>query len=192
MREVRWFRAGPTPEAVLNWFTSATAKVEREQRTDWYDADFTHDGVGVKRRGASTIETKVRVTATSGVDLAPGMTGNVEDWIKTSAPDSDSADDRGHHHLAVSKDIVSRRSAGPGGAFSGAGCEAELVGLTVGGHIAWSLCFETFGRPEDRFAAFDAGIRRFLADTPLPDGVAFAADESRGYPAWIGGLDQPT
>lgn len=184
-REVRWFRVGPTPAPILNWFTSASVNLETEERTDWYDADFAHDGVGMKRRGTATIDAKIRVMATGAVDLAPGVSGSVEDWLKTSTPVSDSSDDRGHHHLEVAKSIVTRCYPSPG---PPAGCEAELVGIAVGEHVAWSLCFETFGRPEDRFEAFDSGVRLFLADTPLPDGLTFTADESRGYPDWISRL----
>ncbi len=184
-REVRWIRGGPIPASVVDWFTVASANIGREERTDWYDTDFAHDGVGMKRRGTETIDAKIRVMATGAVDLAPGMSGSVEDWLKTSTPVSDSSDDRGHHHLEVAKSIVTRCYPSPG---PQAGCEAELVSIVVGEHVAWSLCFETFGRPEDRFEAFDSGVRLFLADTPLPDGLTFTADKSRGYPDWISRL----
>lgn len=187
-REVRWFRPGPIPTPVHEWFTSVTAEIDSEERTDWYDADFAHDGVGMKRRGTSTIEAKFRVMESGAVDLATGLTGRVEDWLKTSAPVVESSDDRGRHHLAIEKSVVTRRYPDSHADEQSAGCEAELVTITVRDHVAWSLCFETFGRPEDRFAAFDSGIRSFVADTPLPDGLAFNADDSRGYPDWISRL----
>ena len=189
-REVRWFRDGRVPAPVVDWFTAASANIEREERTDWYDADFAHDGVGMKRRGTSTIDAKFRVLATGAVDVAPGMTGSVEDWLKTSTPVSGSSDDRGRHHLKVAKSIATRRYQSPKRAVPCAGCEAELVTITVEDRVAWSLCFETFGRPEDRCEAFEAGIRMFLADTPLPDGLTFASDDSCGYPEWIARLAQ--
>lgn len=187
-REVRWFHPGPTPTPVLEWFTAAATAIDVEDRTDWYDADFAHDGVGMKRRGTTTIDAKFRVMESGAVDLATGMTGRVEDWLKTSTPIAESSDDRAHHHLKVEKSIATRRYPSPRAAAQGAGCEAELVAITVGDDVAWSLCFETFGRPEDRFEAFDSGIRSFVADTPLPDDLAFEADDSRGYPAWISRL----
>lgn len=184
-REVRWFRPGPMPTAVLEWFTSATAEIDSEERTDWYDADFAQDGVGVKRRGTSTVDAKFRVLESGAVDLAAGLTGRVEDWLKTSTPVGESSYDRGRHHLEIEKRIVTRRYPDPHAGEQSAGCEAELVTITVRDQVAWSMCFETFGRPEDRFDAFDSGIRSFVADTPLPDGLAFTADDSHGYPDWI-------
>ena len=187
-REVRWFRSGPIPTPILDWFTSATVDIDSEERTDWYDADFAHDGVGVKRRGTSTVDAKFCVMECGAVDLASGLTGRVEDWLKTSAPVGESSDDRGHHHLEIGKSIVTRRYPDPQAGDQSAGCEAELVTITVRDQVAWSLCFETFGRPEDRFEAFDSGIQSFVSDTPLPDGLAFTADDSRGYPEWISRL----
>jgi hypothetical protein len=189
-REVRWFRSGPMPVSVTEWFASAVANTEREERTDWYDADFARDGVGMKRRGTSTIDVKFRVMGSDAVDIAPRMSGRIEDWLKTSTPVSESSDDRGHHHLEVAKSLVSRRYAIPAPAEPITGCEAELVSIAVASQRAWGLCFETFGRPEARFEAFDTGIRMFLADTPLPDGMAFTVDESCGYPDWIARLAQ--
>ena len=187
-REARWFRPGPIPPPVLEWFTSATAEIESEERTDWYDADFAHDGVGMKRRGTSAIDAKFRVMESGAVDLATGLTGCVEDWLKTSTPVAESSDDRARHHLEIEKSFVTRRYASPHSGERYAGCVAELVTITVREQVAWSLCFETFGRPEDRFEAFDSGIQSFVSDTPLPDGLAFTADDSRGYPEWISRL----
>jgi hypothetical protein len=187
-REVRWFRSGFIPAWVVDWFNSATAGLERDERTDWYDMTFARDGVGMKRRGTPMIDAKFPMRYSPAVEIAPRVTGRVEDWLKTSTPVSDSSDDRGNHHLEVRKSLVTRRYETPGTEVPVAGCEAELVTIAAGGRLAWGLCFETFGRPEARFEAFDSGIRMFFADTPLPDGLAFTIEESCSYPDWIARL----
>jgi hypothetical protein len=185
-REVRWFVPGQVPHGVLEWFAASTADITLEYRTDWYDAEFALDGVGMKRRGTATIDAKFPILAIDDVDLAPGMVGRVEDWMKTSTPIAASTRKRDRHHLRIEKDLVARRYVDIVPGAPDAGCEAELARIAVAGEPAWTLCFETFGTPELRFAAFDAGIRAFVADTPVPEWLQLSAAASCGYPAWIG------
>ena len=191
-REVRWFAPGQVPRGVLEWFTTGAPDIILEYRTDWYDAEFALDGVGMKRRGTATIDANFPVLAIDHVDLAPGMAGRVEDWMKTSTPIAVSTRKRDRHHLRIEKDIVTRRYVDVVPGAADAGCDAELARIAVDGEPAWTLCFETFGPPELRLAAFDAGIRAFVADTPVPEWLEFTAVDSCGYPAWIGRRQAPS
>lgn len=190
-REVRWFAPGQVPRGVLEWFTASAVDIILEYRTDWYDAEFALDGVGMKRRGTATIDAKFPLLAIDDVDLAPGTMGRVEDWMKTSTPIAASDRKRDRHHLRVVKDILTRRYVDIVPGKPDAGCDAELASITVGHEPAWTLCFETFGPPELRLAAFDAGIGAFVADSPIPEWLELSAADSCGYPAWIGRRQVP-
>lgn len=187
-REVRWFVSGPLPSGVRDWFTEASAGIGRERRVDWYDVDFARDGVGVKRRNSEAIEAKFLVSRTGIDDLAPRMAGDVEDWLKVITPRDGEVGTPAVCHFAVEKDIITRRYAAPAPDAAEAGCEIELAAITAGSETAWTLCFETFGNPELRGGAFEAGLSGFLADTPLPDHLSFTSDASSGYPAWVSAL----
>jgi len=187
-REVRWFFPGQLPAVVREWFTERATGIERERRVDWYDADFARDGVGVKRRNSEEIEAKFLVSRTAIDDLAPRMAGEVEDWLKVTTPRDGEVGTPAVCHFAVEKDIITRRYAALALDAADAGCEIELAAIAAGSKAAWTLCLETFGNPELRGDAFEAGLSAFLADTPLPDHLSFMRDASSGYPAWVSSL----
>jgi hypothetical protein len=190
-REVRWFRHGAVPAHVLAWFSASGAVGAREERLDWYDPDAARAGLGVKDRDELSHDEKRRLTAQPGVELAPGLVGCVEDWVKTSKPIGRSAGRSERCHLPVHKVIITRRyEAEPetGRPWTEAGCEVELASITVGAREAWTLCFETFG-PSHRVAeALRVGVDGLLRETPLPDDITFSGDESCGYPEWLSRL----
>lgn len=181
-REVRWFREEPTPGEVVDWFVGAT-DVEREYRQDRYDLEAARRGLGFKQRNMGAIDSKRRLWAEESVNLGPGMTGNVEDWLKITPSVIDLDQLLEDRHVEVHKDIYTRRYSL--GDEAGSGCEAELASIRMDGVKAWSLCFETFGAPASRGEALSAGVRRFLEDSPLPMGIRFDAASSLAYPAWI-------
>ncbi|MEN8234392.1 MAG: hypothetical protein ABFR89_05660 [Actinomycetota bacterium] len=190
-REVRWFRRGSIPSEVVDWFTASGTIGTHEQRLDRYDSTATHDGVGSKQRYTQSYDEKRRLAFEPDVDLAPGLVGCVEAWLKTSTPINRSAEPPPTYDLPVHKDIITRRYLVESSSTDHAGatgCEAELTAVTVGDRQAWTLCFETFGPSHQAADALRAGIEGLLADTPLPDGLAFAGHESCGYPVWLTSL----
>jgi hypothetical protein len=180
-REVRWFREGPLPAEVLEWFTRS-ATLRTEWRVDLYDVKAAEDGIGRKQRDTSTIDSKVRVSTIQDVPLAPGLTGHVEDWLKISRPLGTVATGISNP-VEVRKRLHTRSFSLDGNAD--AGCEVELAEIRAGSRQAWSLCFETFGRPEHREDALRAGVEQFVMDTSRPDGFEFTQDSCLAYPDWI-------
>lgn len=177
-REVRWFHTGHLPEHVLVWFTSG-ADIGRERRVDRYDLAATAYEVGVKYRSDGTLDTKRCLGADHGVELAPGLVGTVEDWIKLSAP---ARPGEGPALVAVSKELLTRRYRLTG---STAGCEVELARILIGDDAWWSLCFETFGDGSRRGDALAHGVEAFLAETPMPSGLEFDVAASSSYPKFL-------
>jgi hypothetical protein len=183
-REVRWFFHGPLPGGFHEWFTSATHT--REHRVDVYDLASARNGVGRKHRDDAILDTKFRVDVFQSVPIAPGVVGHVEDWMKISESLNGAAMRPLAHPLPVDKKLLGRRYLLNGDNHSG--CEVELAEIEVGRLTAWSLCFETFGNPEDRGLALQSCFERFLSDTPLPHGFELGAEASVGYPDWISRL----
>lgn len=189
-REVRWFRPGPLPHLVLEWFSGSKATLEREHRVDWYDPDSAGRGVGAKWRGSVVFDVKVLLSHRDGVELAPGLSGRVEDWLKVSDPAPPAQEIALNGRVAVDKTLLTRYyrlSTNPdlNGQHQPAGCSVELASIAAIGVQFWSLCLETFGAPELRAEAFRSGIEGLLADTPLPGGLQFTPELSHGYPMWI-------
>ena len=83
--EVRWFLAGPCPEAVIEWFHAGERVGEPERRADEY-ALLARDDLGIKRRGADVLDIKVRTAQLDSVSLPDGLVGRVEAWTKWSVP----------------------------------------------------------------------------------------------------------
>lgn len=179
-REVRWFQEGPLPSAVLHWFTAENCQTE--QRVDCYDLASARNGIGRKHRGGSTLDTKFRIDGFASTSLAPRLKGQVGDWMKITEPLAGSHEHALAEPLPVKKTLITRRIVLSDDDTSG--CEAELADIEVRGMRAWSLCFETFGAPGRREEAIQAGISS-VAETPLPNGVAFGDDTSLPYPDWI-------
>lgn len=167
---------------MVDWF-AGRAEVEREYRQDRYDLEAARKGLGFKQRNMGSIDSKRRLSVAESVELAAGMTGKVEDWLKITPSVIDPEHILEDQHVEVHKYIYTRRYALADG--GGAGCEAELASIRINGMQAWSLCFETFGPPGRRQDALLDGVRRFLEDSPLPSGLSFDTATSLAYPAWI-------
>jgi hypothetical protein len=188
-REVRWLYHGPLPRPIFDWFIPS-ANSGSEFRSDLYDFASAMNGIGRKHRGTSTLDTKFRVDASPAVELAAGLTGIVEDWVKISAPLNGSKEEGLAHPFRMDKRLYTRRYFLD--RAHDAGCEVELADIRAEGVEAWSLCFETFGSPELRAETFRTGIDQFVAETVLPSNVEFDADSSLSYPDWISSLGDQT
>lgn len=183
-REVRWFMSGPLPEEVVAWFTNGHARSESEVRIDEYDSEAIRQGVGVKRRNGEALDAKYRIVHEQNVDLAPGIVGCVEEWLKVSGPRNDIPFPAEGESIVVSKEIISKKFDIVVRDGVASGCDVELAELTVGAEKAWSLCFETYGDPALRFEALNEGIKRVLRG-PLPELLTLEGGSSCGYPAWL-------
>lgn len=187
-REVRWFHSGPIPASVLEWFTDSGRLGVHERRTDRYDLASARDGIGVKQRSSESVDMKRSVSQEAGIELAPGLVGCVEDWVKVSRLLDDATATTDERCVSITKDITTRRYILDEATIERGveiGCEVELADINSGGRRAWTLCFETIGPAHTRQSALLAGIEGLLEETPLPDDLSFTTEESCGYPAWI-------
>jgi hypothetical protein len=171
---------------MLDWFTSTPSHFT-EHRTDRYDMAAARDGVGRKKRDTNSLDSKYQILGAQFVPLAPGLTGDVEDWLKISRPLADSETGSRPDWIDVHKRLYTRRFLLDGDLE--VGCEVELAEIEVAGQRAWSLCFETFGSPALRERALRAGIDQFMESTPTPDGVEFDHESCHNYPKWLSLLD---
>jgi hypothetical protein len=181
-REVRWFRGGAVPRAILEWFTDGV-RVHRERRRDRYDPMTANLGIGLKYRGEADFDAKYLMSPESVEQLADGVVGRVGDWVKVSRPVSGSKLIR-EELITVHKSLRTRVYMFEVDGVA-AGCEVELGDLTTSSGPAWSLCLETIGPAEHRHAALRFGVDRFLAETPLPSRLAFTVADSCAYPQWL-------
>lgn len=183
-REVRWFFEGDVPEEIHAWFWTTTRPIEQERRLDTYDLEAAERRVGLKVRNSGFYDAKLLVSVMPDTELAPGMKGQIEDWMKVSEP---AHEDRAHifgPRIDVLKDIHTRRYL-LGGSESSAGCEVELASISTGRARAWTVCFETFGPPELKERAFEFGVDVFNEESVLPEGFVFTANSSWSYPEWL-------
>jgi hypothetical protein len=186
--ELRWFVRGPLPAEVRNWFTGSTGVVE--VRRDSYLVDDRVD-VGIKRRGETTLELKLRQRVESWVDLGDALAGPLEWWRKwTPAEDLVEIPTSGRW-IDVDKSIIKRRFS-PNGtevAFTtdpgvDPACDVEVASVSAGGIDAWTLAFAAFGPPPGRRENILAAWRtlRASADTFR---VSIAVASATGYPERI-------
>jgi hypothetical protein len=183
-REVRWFFEGPPAGDVLDWFMSGPGTITDEYRSDLYDQTAALRGVGRKLRAGTSLDTKVRRSQTRDIELAAGLGGHVEDWVKVSEPARDTMP-LFARPIELTKHIRTRRYALPREGEVGAGCEVELAEVRAQGTVWWTICFETLGPPQLRADSLAAGIHGFVQDSPLPDFVHTDATASHSYPDWI-------
>ena len=190
--EVRWFRAGPCPEAVADWFHGGRSVSEPERRTDEYLRLPDRDDLGVKRRAGIQLDLKLRTGAPPEVALPDGFDGPVEAWTKWSFPLGPDLSLPDRSWIPVEKlrrsrfyDVSDDGAAVsvPADATISTGCAAELVELGVEGRSAWGFGLEAFGYG-DLADVLAATCRAVVADTPLGD-IAFAAAGAHSYPAWL-------
>lgn len=184
-REVRWFVDGQIPGQVVDWFTDGT-EFGLERRIDHYDLHAAHRNVGVKRRSTTSVDSKFRVFMLENQALGRGLSGHIEDWMKISEPLGNGVSRDISNPIEMSKELFTRKYQLNGS--NGAGCEAELASIDSGSVHAWSLCFETYGPPDQRDRAFRTAIDRLLIETPLPSDLSFGPQSCHGYPEWISSL----
>jgi len=186
--ELRWFVPGPLPAEIRNWFIGSTGVVE--VRRDSYLVDDRVD-IGIKRRGQTTLELKVRQAVESWADLGDGLAGPLEWWRKWTPAEALVEIPTSGRWIDVDKSIIKRRFS-PNGtevAFTtdqdaDPGCDVEVASVSAGGIEAWTLAFAAFGPPPGRLESILAAWRTLRASTDT-SGVAFAVGPATGYPERI-------
>ncbi len=189
--EVRWFRAGPCPGIVADWFHRGPLVSEPEARTDDYLCLPDRDDLGVKRRAGIQLDLKLRTGKLEGVGLPDGLEGRVEAWTKWSFPLGPDAWGDGSwtpvEKLRWSRLYAARADGSAASVAAGTlpsrGCAAELVEVTIESRRSWGFGFEAFGEG-DLSDVLEATCQAVVADTPLGD-LAFTAGDTHSYPSWL-------
>ena len=186
--ELRWFFAGPLPPGVHEWFAAWSGVAE--ERCDTYLLDGRCD-IGVKRRFGETLELKVRQSLDEPIELGEGLAGRTEAWRRWSPAEGLVEDGSERRWVDVHKSIVKRRFSVEGTeiAFSprmtGAGCDVEIVDVTVAAVRRWSFAFAAFGPLATRTEALLAAWQTLETATPRPDPFRPATGRAMGYPEWL-------
>jgi len=188
--ELRWFVASPVPADIVSWFTGASGV--SEQRYDTYLLDGRRD-VGIKRRFRETLELKVRQSLGGRVELGEGLAGSLEVWRKWSPADGLIEDATDERWVDVRKSVVKRRFSLDGTeiAFTsdhhatGAGCDLEVAGVSVGDVEAWTFAFSAFGPPATRRDALLASWHALSTGAAHPEPFGPRTGRAMGYPEWL-------
>lgn len=196
--EVRWFRPGPLPRLVAGWFLQARVPANTESRTDGYLAMPGRVDMGVKVRGGTLLELKLRTRVHARPGLTEGLNGRVESWTKWGfvldpahvLPEEGRSDwirvekTRRSRFYEVVADEGSIRAVACGDLPAENGCAVELVEVRIGAEVAWGIGFEAFGTSPDLLAVLLAGMKACVTDTPL-GALEFTIRDSHSYPAFL-------
>jgi hypothetical protein len=188
--ELRWFVPGQLPADVRGWFTGSTGVAE--ERCDTYLLDGRVD-IGVKRRFRETLELKVRRSLDGRIEIGEGLAGSLEVWRKWSPAEGLLEDGPDGRWVDVHKSVVKRRFAIDGTEIAfpsdprvtGAGCDVEVAGVTVGVVQGWTFAFAAFGPPATRRDALLASWQGLVAATPCPEPFGPRTGRAMGYPEWL-------
>jgi hypothetical protein len=185
--ELRWFRREPFPAPIAAWFDHAAEPPVT--RTDHYLVLPGTDALGVKVRGGSTsFELKLRPGPGAPRALAPGGSGQLEEWQKWSF--SRSGMSRLLPRVGLPKHrwvtVEKQRRMATTSYRADAGCTIELTALEAVGQPWSTLGFESFGPAADLVPALEEAVEKFFAAVDLPDG--FRTELSCGYPKWLATL----
>jgi hypothetical protein len=196
--EVRWFLAEGAPALKLArpWFDAVSPE---PRRRDEYLLTG-RDDIGFKARvvegQASKLETKYRLQALGGLELAPGVAGCVESWRKLSLALDDAELRKQGAWRGLAKARWLRRFEFGGGVareVSGkarleAGCGLELTELrwesATGGapRVEWTLAFESFGANVVLLDVLEATCRAALGSGLS---LSLGSESSMSYPEWL-------
>jgi hypothetical protein len=147
--------------------------------------------VGIKYRGGTLLELKVRQELGPRIELGSGLTGSLEMWRKWGGADEFADIPASADRVDVHKVVVKRRFTlvGDEVAFTphhdaGPACDVEVADVRVGSIAAWTLAFADFGRLRSRRPAVLSSWRTLSSDVPVPI-VEFGEARAMGYPEWL-------
>jgi hypothetical protein len=198
--ELCWFAKGHLPSDVETWFTRGGTTGVVEERCDTYRMDGRRDR-GLKLRFRETPEIKVRQSLGEHLVLGAGLVGRLEVWRKWSPAERLVENGGDVPWVDVCKVVAKRRFSVDGDeimlsedvpAMTGAGCDVEVVAVTVGDVEAWTFAFAAYGPPASRQDALVAAWQALVADATCPEQFATLLDQSSSYPEWLTGLMPPS
>jgi hypothetical protein len=192
--EVRWFARGPLPPEVQTWFTGGRTLGSVETRHDSYQLHALND-IGVKRRHGTRLEVKVRRTVGSSLNLGDGLESRIEEWSRWEPAEDDGAWQLPATPWIDVRKVIYTRSFMPTdrevilpAIHSNrlyAGCDIEVVEVTVDEIDSWSLALKAFGPTAKREQALASSWRTLLAHSPLTENHGMVFDRACGYPEWL-------
>ncbi|SDK23683.1 hypothetical protein SAMN05421823_102213 [Catalinimonas alkaloidigena] len=200
--EVRWFFAGAVPADVYRWFAHGSPSAPAT-RTDGY-LMMPSAAVGIKRRTAgknALFEVKAQRGGDEPVQLASGVTGVLNHWVKWSQQDAPTQQWLDHlpttdlPWLNVTKtrqlrqfSVTHKRvtEVDPE-ASQDEGVQLELTALAVGHETAWTLGFEAFGTPLLLPSRLFHVAGHLFGASPFPQHLATPL--SCAYPTWLASFD---
>lgn len=191
--EARWFFGGPLPTEVHDWFTQGGSVGLGESRCDLYRVD-QHADLGLKLRGRTVLELKLRLGAPTSFVLDARRDGMIERWQRWSPADERVNLDEHARWQAVEKVVVKRRFDADGRervltedqrAMTGTGCDIEVVDIRSDGGQFWSFAFAAFGPLESHRRSLAAAWEAVQQDASIPTRLQLTASCSSGYPEWL-------
>lgn len=194
--EVRWFYRGKIPGEVWDWFQGAGEAVKAQpSRVDAYLRLPGNERLGIKVR-EGRLEIKQREEVYGVHRFQEMVEGVVEGWRKWGFPMGDrpvwlTEDEavwievrkKRWMRVYTLEDEIVREIAWDSFPVIGCGWEVAEVGLVEMEEEWWSLGFEAFGDEEKLKDTLLAVVGHVLGLGKPP---AFEADDSYGYPGWMG------
>jgi len=205
--EVRWFLAGPIPDAVSQWFHRGRQVTREKTRTDEY-LPLPSGSAGVKFR-QGTFEIKALVDD-AAIRTWNGVSGRRQIWVKWSCGAAEIAAmqrrvRRSTPLVAIEKtrsvrrfsfDRTLRQVPAVAERLPPDGCTMKLTALRAAEASYWTFGLEAFGfaHPDRITDILDATAERIFtarrAPRRSPRAVAdhLSVDCSMSYPEWIARL----
>lgn len=202
--EIRWFVPEALPTEVLQWFGAGQAVDSEGTREDQYLVFPGCDTVGVKLREGK-LEVKAMLSPSRPIDLAEGINGRTDQWIKWSLDSkalSILEDEllQSGRWIRVRKTRFLRKFSLDSDTpvevpvwerpFPSKGCIVELTRVGVGADLtSWfSLGFEAFGPGRSDVGVLYETARHFFHLHGSMPGVRLTGREALSYPAWLATL----
>lgn len=197
--ELRWFKRGPLPPEILNWFQQnclSTHPEPPEEREDLYLYYAGCNYLGIKLR-QGRLEIKWRNAELGIKRFGNSIEGKVEKWSKWLCEDptgqSFQPSDviKKAEWLTVKKErqqckyqVLKSRviTSVPVSESIDEGCNVELTKLSINGEAWWSLAFEAFSK-EDSLVEYLQAVASWVFETY--NGSKLQAENSYGYPKWL-------
>ncbi len=150
---------------------------------------------------ARRLELKVRRSVGGTFSISSDLVGRLETWRKWSPAGGLVPSDEHERWIDVCKTVTKRRFSADGdefnieddaGPLTWAGCDVEVVAITIDDSEVWSFAFAAFGPLVSRKPAVVAAWRAINRAAACTDGFAASFAPSCGYPHWLAGVTSRT